>query len=146
MKDNEIIEGCHFDEYTLIPNMVMRDSEISIQAKAIYAYLLGYKGNNKYAYPSVSRITSQLNISQPCLNKYLKELVNKDLIIICKGKIEGNQYKNNRYFFKNPEDKFKHGNPPSRFNYNFKKEELSPEKQKEIDDFFESWYVKDLYD
>lgn len=146
MKDNEIVEGCFLDEYTLIPNIVMRDREISIQAKAIYAYLLGYKGKNEYAYPSMSHITSQLNISQPCLNKYTKELVDKDLIIVQKGKVYGNQYRNNRYYFRKVEDKFRPGTVPSRHNHHFEEEKLSPEKQKEIDEFFESWFVKDFYD
>lgn len=62
--------------YGIIPKMVMQDNRLTITAKAIYAYFCSYCGNGKEAFPCVSKICFDLNISKNTFNKhvnYLKE-------------------------------------------------------------------------
>ena len=66
--------------YGYIPKSVMRCKNISIQAKAIYAYLISFAGRKSEAYPSRKLMCYDLNVSQDTLNKYLKELIEQKLI------------------------------------------------------------------
>lgn len=52
----------------------MRDTNIDIEAKALYGYLSAYAGSNESAFPSVSLICHELNISDKRFKKYRKQL------------------------------------------------------------------------
>lgn len=54
---------------------VFMNTDISIKAKALYAYLYAYAGKNRVAYPNKERICNELGISENTLNKYLKQLI-----------------------------------------------------------------------
>ncbi|MDN6160847.1 MAG: helix-turn-helix domain-containing protein, partial [Staphylococcus equorum] len=53
---------------------VMKDTDISIEAKALYSYLSAYAGANETAFPGVSLICHELNISDKRFQKYRKQL------------------------------------------------------------------------
>lgn len=74
----------------------MIDNEISIEAKAIYAYLCSYSGEKMEAYPSISLMSSQLKISKGRLGKHIKFLLEKNYISI-KHIRTGGHYGNNLY-------------------------------------------------
>lgn len=98
-ENEDKLTGILSDGYSYLPNSIMRCKDISIEAKAVYGYLRGYKGSSEYAYPSRSWMAYQLNISQNSLTKYIKELINKGLIYKQQGRTVGNKYDNNRYYF-----------------------------------------------
>lgn len=52
----------------------MKDTNIDIEAKALYGYLSAYAGSNESAFPSVSLICHELNISDKRFKKYRKQL------------------------------------------------------------------------
>lgn len=52
----------------------MKDTDISIEAKALYSYLSAYAGANETAFPGVSLICHELNISDKRFQKYRKQL------------------------------------------------------------------------
>ncbi|RIO43943.1 helix-turn-helix domain-containing protein [Staphylococcus nepalensis] len=52
----------------------MKDTSISIEAKALYSYLSAYAGANETAFPGVSLICHELNISDKRFQKYRKQL------------------------------------------------------------------------
>lgn len=60
--------------FGILPKAVMRDKDVTIQGKAIYAYLCVYAGNKSEAFPSVSLITHELGISKDTFYKHLKIL------------------------------------------------------------------------
>lgn len=60
--------------YGLVPRKVMRDKNLSSQAKAVYAYLASFAGNTGKAFPSTDLMANELGISRNTLFKYLKEL------------------------------------------------------------------------
>ena len=61
---------------------VMKKNNLSIEAKAIYSYLSSYAGSNDIAFPSVSLICHELNISENRFRKYKDELINNGIISI----------------------------------------------------------------
>lgn len=60
--------------YGLVFKRVMKDTDISIEAKALYSYLSAYAGANETAFPGVSLICHELNISDKRFQKYRKQL------------------------------------------------------------------------
>ena len=63
--------------YGIIPKSLMQDKSLSIQAKAVYAYLATYADKNGKCYPSKVRMETELNVAESTLQKYIKELVAK---------------------------------------------------------------------
>jgi len=80
--------------YGLIPRQIMRDQELSIQSKAIYAYLASFAGNTGKAFPSVSLMLRELGVSKDTFYKYMGELERKGAIAITKEREQGRFSKN----------------------------------------------------
>ncbi len=60
--------------YGLVFKRVMKDTNIDIEAKALYSYLSAYAGSSETAFPGVSLICHELNISDKRFKKYRKQL------------------------------------------------------------------------
>lgn len=82
--------------YGIIPKLVMKDKDLTIEAKAIYAYIASYAGAGKTAYPSVDLICSDLNIGKGRFQKHRKCLIEKGYLIIEKVTNKG-RFTNNLY-------------------------------------------------
>lgn len=82
--------------YGFIPKLIMKDTELTIEAKAIYAYLASYTGAGNTAYPSISLMCGELDISKARFYNHRKLLVNKGYIVIEKKRNEGG-WSNNVY-------------------------------------------------
>src|SRR5690625_202682 len=82
--------------YGTIPKKVMKDKDLSIEAKAIYAYLQSYAGAGDTAYPSVSLMSKDLNISERRFYNHRKTLIDKGYILI-KQTRNDKGWKNNIY-------------------------------------------------
>ncbi|HFD2043947.1 TPA: helix-turn-helix domain-containing protein [Clostridium perfringens] len=74
--------------YGMIPKLVMQ-SDISIEAKAIYAYICSFAGNGNTAFPSVEKILIELNISKDRFYKHRNKLIDKGFIKVKKNKLKG---------------------------------------------------------
>jgi len=59
---------------------VMRDPDVSINAKAVYSLLCTYLGEKTYCYPSTSKLAAELNKSISTVNRALKELNDNGII------------------------------------------------------------------
>lgn len=79
--------------YGMIPKLVMQ-SNISIEAKAIYAYMCSFAGNGQSAFPSVEKIISDLKISDNRFYKYRRELVDCGFINIKRTRNKNRRDKN----------------------------------------------------
>lgn len=69
------------NEYGFVNKEIMKDPNISAEAKTIYAYLSSYAGNKDTAFPSVSLICYELNMSKNRFYKHRKELIDKGIIL-----------------------------------------------------------------
>lgn len=75
-------EGIMEKGYGLIAKKVMKDTELSVEAKAIYAYLASYAGAGNTAYPSISLMCADLKIGENRFYRHRKQLVEKGYIVI----------------------------------------------------------------
>lgn len=82
------MDGVFKQGYGLIPKQVMRDKDLSVEAKAVYAYLSSFTGAGRTAYPSVSLMISELNISKNRFYNHRKQLLDKGYIKITKNRNE----------------------------------------------------------
>lgn len=73
-------EGILIKGFGLVYKSVLQSKDLNLKAKAIYAYLCAFAGNSNKCYPSVKKITNDLNIDYQTLLKYRGELVSKGLI------------------------------------------------------------------
>lgn len=63
-EDKLIVEGINSQGYGIMPKMIMQDKRLTIESKAIYAYLVSYAGVGTSAFPGLKRILSDLCISE----------------------------------------------------------------------------------
>lgn len=70
----------HSKGYGKIYKVVMRDRELPILTKAIYAYLCSYAGCGRQAYPRRAKILRDLGISKDTYTKHLNFLVHRGYI------------------------------------------------------------------
>lgn len=68
------------DSYGIIPKSVMRDKNLSIRAKALYAYISSYIGNNEGVSLDIDLACKEMGITKIEFQEYEKELLNKKLI------------------------------------------------------------------
>ncbi|MDQ5983913.1 MAG: hypothetical protein RUMPE_00942 [Eubacteriales bacterium SKADARSKE-1] len=78
-----------------MPN-IMKDRNLNIKSKAIYAYLCGLSGRNNMCYPSRGKIAYDLNLNYHTPTRYLKELEDLGYIQIQRTRANG-KFNNNLY-------------------------------------------------
>ena len=82
--------------YGLVFKRVMKDKNISIEAKALYSYLSAYAGSDESAFPSVDLIKHELNIGKQRYQRARRELENAGYLQVDR-KQNGNIYGSNLY-------------------------------------------------
>jgi len=90
--------GTIFEQgWGIVPKMIMKEPNISIQAKAIYAYLCSYAGNATQAFPSATLMQYELGITKDTFYKYLDELIKNNYITVSKMASEKGRFAHNIY-------------------------------------------------
>lgn len=88
--------------YGLVFKRVMKDKNISIEAKALYSYLSAYAGSDESSFPSVELIKHELNIGKQRYQRARRELEKTGYLQVDR-KQNGNIYGSNLYtLFHNP--------------------------------------------
>lgn len=82
--------------YGIVFKNVMKDTNIDIEAKALYSYLSAYAGSNGTSFPSVGLICHELNISEKRFKKYRKQLEDYGYLSIKRNRTD-NGFSNNIY-------------------------------------------------
>lgn len=82
----------------MIPRNIVKDSNLSIEAKGIYLYLIFNLTSGEEIKPSVQEICSDLNISPNRFKRYRKELEDKGYITV-NQKYGNKGFKKNDYTF-----------------------------------------------
>jgi hypothetical protein len=87
--------------YGVIPKAIMQSKDLSIEAKAIYAYLCSFMGSGDTAFPSVKKICFDLDINVKRYYRHMNQLVAGGYIVKTKAyyKVSG-QWANNIYTIK----------------------------------------------
>lgn len=81
--------------YGPISQLPMKDREVSVAAKGVYAYLVSCAGNDKQTYPNKKTMMYDLNIrKESTLTNHIKQLQAKGYIKIVKTKRGNLKYKN----------------------------------------------------
>ena len=79
MKEKEfenllLVEGINAKGFGTIAKMVMIDRRLHPYSKAIYSYFCSFAGSGSTAFPSVSKIIYDLNMSKKTYYKYFNPL------------------------------------------------------------------------
>lgn len=82
--------------YGRIYQSVMRDPDITIEAKAVYGYLSALAGADVSCYPSVEIMQRELAIGKNRLQRCIRELTSKGIIAVRQER-SGNRYGKNIY-------------------------------------------------
>lgn len=90
-------QGIRAKGYGLIPKYAMRDTELSIAEKAVYAYLCSLAGNQFETFPSVGTIQSHLKIGSRAYSSYMRHLVETGYVVVEKTRAAGNRFDKNLY-------------------------------------------------
>lgn len=89
-------DGIQSYAYGIVPQFVMADSKLSIEAKAIYLYLCAFAGNTNTAYPTEKAMRNALKMSENTYRKYLNELIKAGCVQVIHhrdfGKFSENEY------------------------------------------------------
>lgn len=91
--------GVYEHGYGDIPKKVMQDRKLSIESKAIYAYISSFAGAKDNAFPSVKKMMYDLKISKDRFYKHMNSLVESGYLVRKQSiwKQDG-QFTNNDYF------------------------------------------------
>ena len=81
--------------YGMVQTEVMKIKGLSMQAKAVYSYLASMTGSKDYCFPKQETIAEDMGVSRQMIGVYIKELVDKKLII--KSKLFNDIRRNLKY-------------------------------------------------
>lgn len=80
LKNRLRTEGILFKGFGHIPKFVMLDKDLSLEAKAIYAYFCSYVGGGECAFPSRKKILYDLKISKDKYYNHYNQLIEQGYI------------------------------------------------------------------
>lgn len=95
-KDKGRMNGIFSHGYGLVPRKLMRDKEITPEAKAIYSYLASFAGAETTDYPSAKIMAAELGMGTNRFYKHRKQLIERGFVTVNKRKGNG-KWKNNSY-------------------------------------------------
>ena len=74
------VEGINCKGFGIIPKFVMFDTDLSIEAKAIYAYFCSFAGNGNTAFPGRDLIVADLGINKDTFYKHFDFLTEQGYV------------------------------------------------------------------
>ena len=83
------VEGIYSKGFGLAPKLVMQDQRISAIGKAIYCYFCSYAGAGKIAFPKVSKVINDLQISKDTFYAHFKPLKKYGFIKVDQTRVDG---------------------------------------------------------
>ena len=93
--------------FGLSPKIVMRDQRLTIEAKAIYSYIVSFAGGGNQSFPGRDMMVEELGISVKRYYKHLQLLIDCDYLRIEREKGENGMFGRNIYtIVANPESDY----------------------------------------
>jgi hypothetical protein len=68
--------------FTQVPNFILRNPNISIGARIVYAVFLSYAWHNDYCYPGQDRMAEHMGMSRSRVTEFIGELQRAGLLTI----------------------------------------------------------------
>jgi len=68
------------DKYGIVYTEPMRDPELSLRAKGLYALLATYADKERKCFPSISTLCNESQVSKRTIQRLIKELKNKNYV------------------------------------------------------------------
>ena len=101
------VEGIMSQGLGLSPKIVMRDQRLTIEAKAIYSYIVSFAGGGNQSFPGRDMMVEELGISVKRYYKHLQLLIDCDYLRIEREKGENGMFGRNIYtIVANPESDY----------------------------------------
>lgn len=92
------VQGVKSNGFGIIPKLVMQDTRLTRDAKAIYAYFCSYAGGGDTAFPTVSKICHDLGFgSEDTYRKHFKLLVKYGYIRVEQVRDSSGRFSHNVY-------------------------------------------------
>ena len=79
------VEGINFKGFGIIPKLIMFDKNISLEAKAIYAFFASHAGNGTSSFPGRDYILKSLNMSKNAYYVHYNQLLEQGYIKVEKN-------------------------------------------------------------
>jgi len=67
-------------QFGVVSTEVMRDLNLSLRAKGLYALLCTYAGKDRECYPAISTLSELSDVSRRTIERTLKELEDKNYV------------------------------------------------------------------
>lgn len=83
--------------YGQIAKLIMTDKDLTIEAKAIYAYLCSFSGGGNQAFPSIQKMCADLRITPKRFYKHFEYILDKGYIIKEQHQDDFGQFTKNIY-------------------------------------------------
>lgn len=83
--------------FGVVSRSIMRDSRLSIESKAIYAYFCAFAGSGRRGFPSVEKICKELGIAKARYYRHRKVLIELGYLSVEKGGRDGSAWLTNVY-------------------------------------------------
>lgn len=93
--DRLLVEGVNFKGYGVIPKYAMRDRELSITAKGIYAYFCAMSGSGNSTFPSVETILAHLAFRSETYYSHRAQLIEQGYILVSSSERKSGAFANN---------------------------------------------------
>lgn len=89
------------ESYGIVLQRILRDPSLSVEAKAIYAYLCTFAGSDGTCYPSVSIMCKELGMSETRFYRHIKQLTEQRVVSVEKSR-KGSRFAQNVYSVSRP--------------------------------------------
>ena len=96
-KDVLQAEGVRARGYGIVPKLVLQDKRLTIEAKAIYSYFCSYAGAGITAFPTITKLCFDLNISKDRYYKHFNFLKEFGYITVIQARKDNNKFSHNIY-------------------------------------------------
>lgn len=88
------LEGISFMGYGILPKFTMLDETLTLEAKAIYAYLCSYTGRGNTLFPGRQRILDDLQVNKDTYYKHYRLLLEQGYVTVQQQRSDSGFFKN----------------------------------------------------
>ena len=97
LPDRLRVEGVNCLGYGIIPKYAMLDHDLSITAKAIYAYFCSLSGNGSTSFPAKETVQAHLKLGNEAYYKHREMLIQQGYLRIEKQTVKNHKFSQNLY-------------------------------------------------
>lgn len=111
LPDRLRVEGINCLGYGIIPKYAMLDQELSLTAKAIYAYFCSLSGNGSTSFPALKTILGHLKIGTEAYYKHREMLIKQGYLRVDTRKVNNKEFTQSLYTLVTNPKKFEDRKP-----------------------------------